>query len=159
MREHISGTSQEKELWINSGLNACLKHGITAVHSIEGAWPEYERLAREKKLPIRVFYSALDEQPYSADFPRPGQACGVLSCDRVKIFADGGLGGATAALSVPYKGQTQSGLLLQSQVALRVEFSRVNSVDLALQMCFNELCRCRRYLRPGSITSRLQSGD
>ena len=97
-----------------------MKHGITAVHSIEDAWPEYARLAAADELPIRVFYSALDQQPYTRDFPRPGQQCGLLSCDRVKIFADGGLGGATAALSVPYKGQTQSGLLLQSQVGLQL---------------------------------------
>ena len=57
----------------------------------------------------------------NANFPAyAGEQVGpLLSCDRIKIFADGGLGGATAALSLPYKGQDQNGLLANSQVRYR----------------------------------------
>lgn len=104
---------------MTSGLDMCLRNGLTAVHSIEDMWPECKTLSEENLLPIRVFYSALNESaPYSAGFPRPEETHGLLSCDRVKIFADGGLGGATAALSVPYKGQSQCGLLLHKKVGI-----------------------------------------
>lgn len=63
------------------------------------------------------FYSGKD----SGNFPQyPGESRGdFLSCDRVKLFADGALGDSTAALSQDYKcSHTQygRGVLIYTQV-------------------------------------------
>ena len=114
VKNRVQLTSEEKQAAISAGLNQCLHNGVTAVQTIEEWWNEYALFAREDRLPIRVFYSALGD-----DRPKAEERCGdLLSCDRVKIFADGCLGGHTAALSLPYKEKpNETGLLLQSQVS------------------------------------------
>ena len=105
----------------------CLEHGLTAVHTNEPPyWGQYRSLAAEQKLPIRTFLAGYYTSRNCGDFPKPGEKHGErLSCDRIKIFADGALGSATAKMSLPYKGGDGKnyGVLIQSQVryiAIRV---------------------------------------
>lgn len=75
-------------------------------------WNEYRHLAVENDLPIRVFMAAFYANRDEKNFPKPNDSAGpMLSCDRVKIFADGGLGARTAAMSVPYKDGSGDGIL------------------------------------------------
>lgn len=93
--------------------------GLTSVHTNdEKSVHVYERLQRERKLPIRVFLT-----PYASDLDEPEANGGLLdrpcirsqsliqkmspqshvvpdrlTIERVKIFSDGSLGGETAAL-------------------------------------------------------------
>lgn len=100
------------------------------------AWPVYKRLVQSDLVPIRVFFtlpydewenatsvggsgeiSDSEEERDEIDIPLPDDICGLVSCHRVKLFADGSLGrmmsrqidrpslflGAkTAALKEPY---------------------------------------------------------
>ena len=43
-------TQEEKKAWIMKGLDMCLRHGLTAVHSIEYWWDEYCELATENQV-------------------------------------------------------------------------------------------------------------
>jgi len=104
-----------------------LGHGVTSVHTCEdGTWSSFSRLAGQRRLPLRVFYSGYYETTHHDDeagggglLPAPGSTVGeMLSCDRVKLFVDGSLGADTAALSQPYlnSGTGNSGVLRLTQV-------------------------------------------
>ncbi len=95
------------------GLYECMRKGITAVQSndFHYAWSVYQDL----NLPIRVYLTIpFDEivDMHSEDegykrhdevgTPLPDDECGLVSCHRVKLFADGSLGAKTAALRDPY---------------------------------------------------------
>lgn len=112
----VTWTKEEQLEHIRTGLDFCLRQGVTSVHSNEpGLWQEYCSLARQ--LPIRVFLSVYYNRQESGNFPDgPQKYSEMLSCDRVKLFTDGSLGACTAALSKPYIGTNSKGILMYSQV-------------------------------------------
>lgn len=136
--------------YISDAIQLLLRHGVTSVHTCEdGTWSSFSRLARQRRLPLRVFYSAFyDSRRDDACLPAPGSTDGeMLTCDRVKLFVDGALGAGTAALSQPYRNSaTNRGILrltqdeMTSRVAMatssgyRVEMHVIGdrAVDLAL---------------------------
>ena len=118
----ITPSLDEWTTYIDDALHLVLRHGATSVHACElHTWNAFCRLADEGRLPIRVFYSAYYD--HTEKLPSPGETHGpLLSCDRVKLFADGALGVATAAMSQPYlqpsnDGRCNHGMLLLTQVS------------------------------------------
>ena len=91
-----------------------MANGCTSIHPNEpDNWDILTSLAQKGELPIRVFYCAYYKNRDLPHFPRAGERHGdMLSCDRVKIIADGTLGGSTAALSKPYLGTSNTGVLI-----------------------------------------------
>ena len=66
-------------------------------------------LAKNGEIPMRVylsiFYHVFEDSCQTGKwFPKPNENFGLLTADRIKLFADGALGASTAALSVNYKG-------------------------------------------------------
>jgi len=114
-------TLDEWTSYIENALRLVLRTGATSVHACElHTWKAFCRLADEGRLPLRVFYAAYND--HAEELPSPGEVHGpLLSCDRVKLFADGALGVATAAMSQPYlqpssDGRCNHGMLLLTQV-------------------------------------------
>jgi predicted amidohydrolase YtcJ len=108
-----------------------LSHGITscmdAAVGMHAGWAEmvaYRRAHREGRLPVRV-YACLLGDPGRSVLPRASEA-GLVSGDGddrlrigpVKIFTDGSFGGRTAAVTRPYLGGEDTGLLLLDDEAL-----------------------------------------
>ena len=73
----------------------------------------YRRLDEEGRLPIRINVMALRLVDGVGAVPLPARRhhSDRLRIDTVKFFADGGLSGATAALSVPYRHADTRGIL------------------------------------------------
>ena len=121
VNELVTPTDDQWAKFIDQALQVLLRHGVTSVHACElDTWPVFCRLADQNRLNIRVFYSAY--YVGGKRLPSAGQVHGpLLSCDRVKLFADGALGVSTAAMSQPYLQHTASGhcnhgMLLHTQV-------------------------------------------
>ncbi|MFN3265721.1 MAG: amidohydrolase [Deinococcales bacterium] len=101
-------TVQDYKNFIRAGLSWLLQHGITtctdpAVDPI--LLEAYRELEREGGLPIRVnilFIRRPDGGSQTYALPEKFVSS-FLRVDSVKFFADGGLSGATAALSQPYR--------------------------------------------------------
>jgi hypothetical protein len=112
----IFETSDEIRLkYLSCGLQQCLQYGLTAVQTNDRkCWKLYQRLQREGNLPIRVYLTPNQDEIGSEDIPKPGTKDGLLSCDRVKLFADGSLGAETAAVRLPYRGTENKGVLIES---------------------------------------------
>ena len=73
-------------------------------------------LAKNNEIPMRVylsiFYHVFEGSLENGTwFPKPNENCGLLTADRIKLFADGALGASTAALTVNYKGLTMKNIL------------------------------------------------
>ncbi|CAD5117525.1 DgyrCDS6291 [Dimorphilus gyrociliatus] len=123
--------------FLKIGLKNCLESGLTSVHSNEAAsWNELCTIERNKELSIRVFmasyYSSL-----SKNLPKyPGEQYGnLLSCDRIKIFCDGSLGGSSAAMSMHYiNDEKNKGLLLMSQDELNTAVREVTAAGYRLEI-------------------------
>lgn len=118
------------------GIDLCLRYGLTSVHALEGStWPIYCDLADQGMLPIRVFYSAYYSHRQRKCFPMAGETHGdMLSCDRMKIFQDGGLCICTAALSEPYTGQHQCGIHIQPQDELNHQIQEATAAGYRLEV-------------------------
>lgn len=85
------------------GLKECAKVGLTSVHTNDPkAWEAYKRLAATDRLPTRVFLTLTYRDFIDNEEFRPKMKVGLLSVERVKLFADGSLGASTAALNEPY---------------------------------------------------------
>ena len=94
------------------GLKLCVDNGITFVQSNDGKtlggirmpFEAYASLADEKKLPCRVFLTIEWQAVGQEGMPKAkaSHPSGLLSCDRAKIWTDGGLGASTAAMLEPY---------------------------------------------------------
>jgi hypothetical protein len=129
------------------GLWECLRRGVTAVQSNDfySAWSVYQSI----HVPIRVYLTVpfdeivgmhTVEEGYKrhdeVGTPLPDDECGLVSCHRIKLFADGSLGAKTAALREPYgdeiphdKCQHGHGCLIDSfevNLVLRVHFNCSN---------------------------------
>lgn len=120
--KHVLGNKETRKQYICEGLQYCLKKGITTVQTNdENAWEIYEELAKENKLPIRVFLTIYHNELNSPKSPKPRQTCGpLLTAQRVKIISDGALGSETAALRKPYLGtRDKRGLLIYNRELLK----------------------------------------
>lgn len=113
-----------------------LRLGITSVCDPgvdEYVLDAYLALERAGRLPIRVDVMALRFTPDGrrAELPTPF-ARDRLKLDTVKFFADGGLSGATAALSLPYRNQPpgSAGILYHEPDAFATEMWRVHEAGL-----------------------------
>jgi len=93
------------------GLTLCVENGVTFVQSndskllggISRPWEAYCSLADESKLPCRVFLTvAWQDVGDIAPKAKEMHSSGLVSCDRAKIWTDGGLGAKTAAMLEPY---------------------------------------------------------
>lgn len=101
-------TRSEIEGWIVAGAKHLAALGITAAcdAAVDPATYEaYRALESARRLPIRISLLHLLRPDVGAglfELPPP-QASDWLRCDTAKLFADGGLSGATAAVSEPYR--------------------------------------------------------
>jgi predicted amidohydrolase YtcJ len=101
---------------IDAALAHQLSRGITSTTDA-GVGPEllevYRTLGREGRLASRVNVMALAMKDDGRALPLPAarHVSDRLRIDTVKFFADGGLSGATAALSVPYRHADTRGVL------------------------------------------------
>lgn len=101
---------------ITAALDHQVSRGITATTDA-GVAPDlldvYRRLDAEHRLTARINVMALRLVDGVGSVPLPARthASGHLRIDTVKFFADGGLSGATAALSVPYRHADTRGVL------------------------------------------------
>lgn len=101
-------TRSAMEEWIRAGAIRLAALGITAAcdAAVDPAtYAAYRGLEDAGRLPIRMSLLHLlrpDAGTALFDLPPP-RASGWLRCDTAKLFADGGLSGATAAVSEPYR--------------------------------------------------------
>lgn len=105
----------------------------------------YEKLARSGELPIRTWL-ALQGEPHG-DCPaqmafdagyRAGYEAGLLRVGGVKLFADGTVGGQTAAFTRPYLGQPENfGLYTYSDAELHHGLKRFH--DLGYQLTIHAI--------------------
>ena len=108
LRAMPTATQSDLEGWILAGLHHLARQGLTSVTDPAVDAPlyaAYRALDAAGRLPIRVnlLYMRRPDGE-SATYPLPERHhSAYLRCDSVKFFADGGLSGATAALSVPYQ--------------------------------------------------------
>ncbi len=104
-----------RERWITRGAAACLAEGLTGVHDMgidEPTADSYRKLAREGRLPIRVYGFVEDEvtgpRAGSADRAlarKPELAVGLrgrFTLRGIKLYADGALGSRGATLIEDY---------------------------------------------------------
>jgi predicted amidohydrolase YtcJ len=93
---------------IVAGLEACAKAGLTGVGEASGSsladLAIYESLAREGRLPIRV-YATVGPDALDAAIARGPVAVGRFTLRAVKLYADGALGSRGAALLADYSDQ------------------------------------------------------
>jgi predicted amidohydrolase YtcJ len=107
-------SAQEFEDAVIAGAKACLKLGITSITEA-GIAPDhldvYRRLKDTKQLPIRANVMALRYKSDGTKAPLPERLeTDWLRIDTVKLFADGGLSSATAAISEDYRHAPTRGL-------------------------------------------------
>ncbi|MBO1436155.1 amidohydrolase [Meiothermus sp. CFH 77666] len=96
------------ELWVKAGCEYLRSLGITSATDPAVDPPlyaAYKALDERGELPIRVNLLYMRRPDGGTEtFPLPEKhVSDYLRCDSVKFFADGGLSGATAAISRPYK--------------------------------------------------------
>ncbi|PNY81907.1 amidohydrolase [Deinococcus koreensis] len=104
------------EAWILAGLEYLQSLGFTAATDPAVDPPlyaAYRALDAAGKLPIRVNLLYIRRPDGgAATYPLPEKHLSpMLRCDSVKFFTDGGLSGATAAVSTPYKETGTTGML------------------------------------------------
>ena len=101
-------TRAEIEEWIVAGAKHLASLGVTAACDAAVDPPTYEAyraLESARRLPIRISLLHLLRPDVGGglfELPPP-HASDWLRCDTAKLFADGGLSGATAAVSEPYR--------------------------------------------------------
>lgn len=108
-------TAREHDEMIGAALRHQRSLGITST-SDAGVAPAlldvYRGLAAAHELPIHVNVMALRKVDGSGTVALPSASAGDrLRIDTVKFLADGGLSGATAALSIPYRDSASTGVL------------------------------------------------
>ena len=108
-------TAADYEAMIAAALRHQLSRGITSTNDA-GVAPDlldvYRRLDAGGRLPARVNVMALRVVDGAGVMPLPGRTLtDHPRIDTVKLFADGGLSGATAALGVPYRHADTRGVL------------------------------------------------
>lgn len=119
----------EIEASLLAGMEALAGLGLTSVHDA-GVGPEtlavYRRLAREDRLPLRVYAMGSAEGPVPAR-----EEIGRLSVRAVKLFADGALGSRGAALFEDYADEPGNrGLFLTEPGALAERVREIAAAGL-----------------------------
>jgi len=98
-------TDAERERWLLAGLNALADAGLAAVHDM-GQAPATaniaQRLAREGRLPIRLFVYLEGSHPGSMEVLNLYDATDRFTVMGMKFYADGALGSRGAALLEDY---------------------------------------------------------
>lgn len=115
-----------------------LSKGITSVHTNDGQagfWGTMDlyRRVREKDVPLRVywdvpgeFFEELSNSPF-----RTGDGDDYFRIGAVKLFADGSLGGRTAALESDYSDDPgNNGILVVSEEDLKDMVNRAHSIGM-----------------------------
>ncbi|MEW6320844.1 MAG: amidohydrolase [Acidobacteriota bacterium] len=115
-------SARDYRTMIERALAHQLAVGITSTTDA-GVAPElagvYRQMDRDGALAARVNVMALAQVDGLGPVPRPERhVSAFLRIDTVKAFADGGLSGATAALSVPYRHAVTRGVLRLERDAL-----------------------------------------
>jgi hypothetical protein len=119
--------------------DAYVKEGFCAVHDASGARMEelaaYRELADEGRLPLRVALMVRD--PWIDHLVAAGLATGFgsewVKIGPYKLFADGGLGARTAAVSLAYQGEPDNrGVLWYSSEELRERTVRAARAGFAV---------------------------
>jgi predicted amidohydrolase YtcJ len=109
-----------------AAIRSALGYGITSVHSqdawqageTEGVLELYRTVAREQGARIRLYalFPAAEAPALAERGLRTGSGDELVRLGMAKIFADGSLGGGTAALSEPYTDEPgQRGVLMYPQ--------------------------------------------
>jgi hypothetical protein len=112
----IGQSRESQKTMIIAGLQQCLAMGLTSVQTHdEYSWDIYRELQKEGKIPIRVHLTLNHEEMGMEDTPKPGTHEGMLSFDRVKLFADGSLGAHTAAMRETYADKDTTGISIHTQ--------------------------------------------
>ncbi|MDP3716590.1 MAG: amidohydrolase [Acidobacteriota bacterium] len=109
-------SAADYEAMVTAALRHQVSLGITSTNDA-GVAPElldrYRQMDQDGRLPIRINVMALRLVDGVGAVPLPAHhhRSDRLRIDTVKFFADGGLSGATAALSVPYRHADTRGVL------------------------------------------------
>ncbi len=119
-------------------MNYLLARGITSVHTNDGyggyaGVRETYRKAHESGIPLRIYWDLpVDNLDELARTPlRTGDGDDYFRIGAVKMFADGSLGGRTAALEEPYSDdRSTSGILVNSEATLKEWVYRAHSLGM-----------------------------
>jgi predicted amidohydrolase YtcJ len=116
-------TAQEFEDAVLAAAKYCLRYGITSITEA-GVAPDqveiYRALKADKRLPIRANVMALRYKSDGSKVPLPERhESEWLRIDTVKLFADGGLSSATAAISENYRHAPSKGLARYSDEQMK----------------------------------------
>ena len=116
-------TADEFEAAVLAAARVCLRLGITSITDPGVDLDQiavYQRLKDERRLPLRANVMALRYATDNQKLPLPERIeTEWLRVDTVKLFADGGLSSASAALSVPYPNSDKRGLPRYSDEQMR----------------------------------------
>ena len=140
-------TPAELETGILAALQELASVGLTGAHDAgvkPGALDVYRKLAREGRLPVRV-YAMIDGEVPLVDLEREmarqkeaGAEVGLLTVRAVKMYADGALGSRGAALHEPYADDPGNrGLFVTAPDDLRAKVKAV--VAAGLQPCIHAI--------------------
>ncbi len=130
-------TRDEYAAMIAAALGRQLSLGITSTTDAGVAPPlldAYRSLDAERRLTARINVMALRVMDGGGTFPLPAARVDSdrLRLDTVKFFADGGLSGATAALSLPYRHADIRGVLRFADDELVARFREVDAAGWRL---------------------------
>ena len=137
----LTSTEAQRKEYVVRGLERCLRNGLTTVQTNdEGCWNVYKQLVDQQRLHIRVFLTIMHHEMSAPHQPSANESYGdLLSCHRVKLFADGALGSETAALTQPYADckhgdAANHGILIHSQSAMTALVSSATSSGFRLEI-------------------------
>ena len=136
--DHIAETDEAvRKAYFRNALGRCVRAGLTAVQTNDAnAWAIYQELAAKSELPLRVFLTLNHEEMVANDRrPVPASvASPLLSCPRIKLYADGSLGAETAALRQPYVGTANRGVLIHPPEALTAKIRSAHEAGFQLEV-------------------------
>lgn len=139
VRRHVPQPSQAfLEESAREAMRYLLKRGITSVHPNDGqaGYPgtaDLYRKAHEQGLPLRIYWDLpYDLMAEVAETPlRSGDGDDYFRIGAVKLFADGSLGGRTAALEEPYSDDpSTSGILVTPENELKEEVYAAHALGM-----------------------------
>ena len=159
-------TSAEYAAMLEAGLRHQLTLGITSTNDA-GVSPTlldvYRSLDRDDRLPSRVNVMALRKVDGVGVVALPDRSnTAKLRIDTVKFLADGGLSGATAALSVPYRHAETRGVLRFDDAELLALVGEAHRAGLRIavhaigDVTIDQVLRLLEQLGPGPFRPRIE---
>ena len=159
-------TADEYATMIGAALRHQLSHGITSTNDA-GVSPSllevYRNLDASGRLPSRVNVMALRRVEGTGIVPLPEMHISDrLRIDTVKFLADGGLSGATAALSVPYRHADTRGVLRFDDAELLALCREAHHAGLRIaihaigDVAIEQVLRVYETLGPGPMRHRIE---